>query len=163
MDQDLTLMEQLLNLNETIEDIKVKRLYGSSRESFYSSCDLNSGSDWSLPDSPSGCFRGSRFFPGTATVDMSSTENIAGTGKNRKNAVQVDSGYNSPWISELILVTIPCESQNIFWLLFPVNFRTYSGYNSMRILEQILVTISRESQKYSGYSSRWIPRTFFWL
>ncbi|XP_061191566.1 uncharacterized protein LOC133199713 [Saccostrea echinata] len=93
MDQDLTLMEQLLTLNETIEDIKVKRHYGSSRESFYSSCDLNSGSDWSLPAS-TGPFRGSSFFTGKATVAMSSTENLRDAGDGQIS--QVDSGYNSP-------------------------------------------------------------------
>lgn len=75
MDQDLTLMEQLMTLNETIEDIKVKRLYGSSRESFHSSCDLNIGSDWSLPGSKT-YFRDSKIYSGKATVDMTSTENM---------------------------------------------------------------------------------------
>lgn len=75
MDQDLTLMEQLMTLSETIEDIKVKRLYGSSRESFHSSCDLKVGSDWSLPGSKS-YFRDSKIYSGKATVDMTSTENM---------------------------------------------------------------------------------------
>nr|XP_022318092.1 uncharacterized protein LOC111121219 [Crassostrea virginica]XP_022318207.1 uncharacterized protein LOC111121295 [Crassostrea virginica] len=82
MDQDLTLMEQLLTLNEKIEDIKVKRLYGSSRESFHSSCDLNSGSDWSLPDSNVYC-RHSKGYLGKATVHRSSAESVDDTGPNQ--------------------------------------------------------------------------------
>ncbi|XP_062589635.1 uncharacterized protein LOC134251271 [Saccostrea cucullata] len=92
MDQDLTLMEQLLTLNETIENIKVKRHYNSSRESFYSSCDLYSGSDWSLPGS-TGPFRGSNVF-GKATVAMSSSEDMMESAKSQ--TPQVDSGYNTP-------------------------------------------------------------------
>ena len=82
MDQDLTLMEQLLTLNEKIEDIKVKRLYGSSRESFHSSCDLNSGSDWSLPDSNVYC-RHSKGYLGKATVHRSSAESVDDTGPDQ--------------------------------------------------------------------------------
>ena len=33
MDQDLSLMKQMLTLNETIEELKNKRLYGMSKES----------------------------------------------------------------------------------------------------------------------------------
>lgn len=82
MDQDLTLMEQLLTLNEKIEDIKVKRLYGSSRESFHSSCDFNSGSDWSLPDSNVYC-RHSKGYLGKATVHRSSAESVDDTGPDQ--------------------------------------------------------------------------------
>lgn len=93
MDQDLTLMEQLMTLNETIEDIKVKRLYGSSRESFHSSCDLNIGSDWSLPGSKT-YFRDSKIYSGKATVDMTSTENMTHWDKTQR---QVGPEYNAFW------------------------------------------------------------------
>lgn len=50
MDQDLSLMEQLLTLNEAIEDIKWQRNYYSSQSSMAaSSCDLNE-SDWSVSE-----------------------------------------------------------------------------------------------------------------
>ncbi|XP_029640199.1 putative uncharacterized protein DDB_G0272516 [Octopus sinensis] len=50
MDQDLSLMKQLLILNETIEDLKVQRGYLSSRGSLpSSSCDL-SESQWSVSE-----------------------------------------------------------------------------------------------------------------
>ncbi|OWF38136.1 uncharacterized protein LOC110466649 [Mizuhopecten yessoensis] len=56
MDQDLSLMKQLLTLNETIEDIKSRRLYGVSKESLcQSNGDLggsrDSFSDMDLYDS----------------------------------------------------------------------------------------------------------------
>lgn len=91
MDQDLTLMEQLMTLNETIEDIKVKRLYGSSRESFHSSCDIKIGSNWSLPERKT-YFRASKIYPGKATVDMTSTENLTHCDKSQR---QVDPEYNA--------------------------------------------------------------------
>lgn len=93
MDQDLTLMEQLMTLNETIEDIKVKRLYGSSRESFHSSCGLNIGSDWSLPGSKT-YFRDSKIYSGKATIDMTSTENMTHWDKTQR---QVGPEYNAFW------------------------------------------------------------------
>ena len=42
MEQDLSLMKQLLTMNEAIEDIKNKRLFGctSKESSQASSCDL---------------------------------------------------------------------------------------------------------------------------
>lgn len=50
MDQDLSLMKQLLILNEAIEDLKVQRGYLSSRGSLpSSSCDL-SESQWSVSE-----------------------------------------------------------------------------------------------------------------
>ena len=50
MDQDLSLMKQLLTLNEAIEDIKWQRNYYSSQSSMAaSSCDLNE-SDWSVSE-----------------------------------------------------------------------------------------------------------------
>ena len=50
MDQDLSLMKQLLTLNEAIEDIKWQRNYYNSQSSMAaSSCDL-SESDWSVSD-----------------------------------------------------------------------------------------------------------------
>lgn len=44
MDQDVSLMKQLLTLNETIEDIKSRRLYGYSKESL---CESNADLDGS--------------------------------------------------------------------------------------------------------------------
>lgn len=41
MDQDLSLMEQMLTLNEKIEDLKSKRLYGVSKESLETSVGNN--------------------------------------------------------------------------------------------------------------------------
>lgn len=46
MDQDVSLMRQLLTLNETIEEIKQKRMYGVSKDSLRaSSVDLSCSSD----------------------------------------------------------------------------------------------------------------------
>lgn len=50
MDQDLSLMKQLLTLNEAIEDIKTQRLYGVSKDSLRESTGNLSGSDWSFSD-----------------------------------------------------------------------------------------------------------------
>lgn len=51
MDQDLSLMKQLLTLNETIEDLKWQRqLSLDQSSSISSSCDLSMPSDW-LPSS----------------------------------------------------------------------------------------------------------------
>ncbi|KAL5021681.1 hypothetical protein ScPMuIL_000836 [Solemya velum] len=50
MEQDLTLMEHLLTLNESIEDIKHQRLYSVSKDSIGgSSVDFNN-SDWSVSE-----------------------------------------------------------------------------------------------------------------
>ena len=50
MDQDLSLMKQLLTLNEAIEDLKWQRNYYHSQSSIpQSSCDL-SESDWSVSE-----------------------------------------------------------------------------------------------------------------
>lgn len=50
MDQDLSLMKQLLTLNEAIEDLKWQRKYYHSQSSMpESSCDLNE-SDWSVSE-----------------------------------------------------------------------------------------------------------------
>ena len=50
MDQDLSLMKQLLTLNEAIEDLKWQRKYYHSQSSMpESSCDL-SESDWSVSE-----------------------------------------------------------------------------------------------------------------
>ncbi|CAG2229432.1 unnamed protein product [Mytilus edulis] len=50
MDQDLSLMKQLLTLNETIEEIKFKRLHGSNSNSMgTSSCNLDN-SEWYVGD-----------------------------------------------------------------------------------------------------------------
>lgn len=50
MDQDLSLMKQLLTLNEAIEDLKWQRNYYCSQSSIAaSSCDLNE-SDWSVSE-----------------------------------------------------------------------------------------------------------------
>ncbi|KAJ8306427.1 hypothetical protein KUTeg_016972 [Tegillarca granosa] len=46
MDQDISLMRQLLTLNETIEEIKQKRMYGVSKDSLRaSSVDLSFSSE----------------------------------------------------------------------------------------------------------------------
>ncbi|KAL5021941.1 hypothetical protein ScPMuIL_001096 [Solemya velum] len=45
MDQDLSLMKQLLNLNEAIEELKFKRLYYTSKDSL-----CTASSDWSVSD-----------------------------------------------------------------------------------------------------------------
>ncbi|KAK3091146.1 hypothetical protein FSP39_017495 [Pinctada imbricata] len=50
MDQDLCLMRQLLTLNEAIEDIKTKRLYGMSKNSLHADSRDMSASEWSLSD-----------------------------------------------------------------------------------------------------------------
>ncbi|XP_033738143.1 uncharacterized protein LOC117325793 [Pecten maximus] len=50
MDQDLSLMKQLLTLNETIEDIKSRRLYGVSKESICQSDEDLGGSRDSFSD-----------------------------------------------------------------------------------------------------------------
>lgn len=51
MDQDLSLMKQLLTLNETIEEIKFKRLHANKSHLQVSSPDFDeSGSDWSISD-----------------------------------------------------------------------------------------------------------------
>lgn len=50
MDQDLSLMKQLLTLNETIEDIKSRRLYGVSKESICQSDEDLEGSRDSFSD-----------------------------------------------------------------------------------------------------------------
>ena len=50
MDQDLSLMKQLLTLNEAIEDLKWQKKYYHSQNSMPdSSCDLNE-SDWSVSE-----------------------------------------------------------------------------------------------------------------
>ncbi|XP_046566772.1 leucine rich adaptor protein 1-like [Haliotis rubra] len=50
MDQDLSLMKQLLTLNETIEDLKWQRKYYYSKSDLQtSSCDME-GSDWSVSE-----------------------------------------------------------------------------------------------------------------
>ena len=50
MDQDLCLMRQLLTLNEAIEDIKTKRLYGMSKNSLHVESQDLGDSDWSISD-----------------------------------------------------------------------------------------------------------------
>ena len=51
MDQDLSLMKQLLTLNEAIEDLKVKRLYHVSKDSLRgSSHDVLNASDLSVSE-----------------------------------------------------------------------------------------------------------------
>lgn len=51
MDQDLSLMKQLLTLNETIEEIKFKRMHASSNSSFDSSSCYLGNSEWSMDGS----------------------------------------------------------------------------------------------------------------
>lgn len=50
MEQDLTLMEHLLTLNEAIEDIKHQRLYSVSKDSIGGSSADFSNSDWSVSE-----------------------------------------------------------------------------------------------------------------
>lgn len=50
MDQDLSLMKQLLTLNEAIEDLKVKRLYHVSKDSLRASSQELHVSDWSVSE-----------------------------------------------------------------------------------------------------------------
>ena len=50
MDQDLSLMKQLLTLNEAIEDLKVKRLYHVSKDSLRASSQELHASDWSVSE-----------------------------------------------------------------------------------------------------------------
>lgn len=50
MDQDLSLMKQLLTLNEAIEDLKVKRLYHLSKDSMRTSSQEMHASDWSVSE-----------------------------------------------------------------------------------------------------------------
>ncbi|KAL5021946.1 hypothetical protein ScPMuIL_001101 [Solemya velum] len=50
MEQDLTLMEHLLTLNEAIEDIKRRRLYSFSKDSIGGSSVEFSNSDWSVSE-----------------------------------------------------------------------------------------------------------------
>lgn len=50
MDQDLSLMKQLLTLNEAIEDLKVKRLYHVSKDSLRASSQEMHASDWSVSE-----------------------------------------------------------------------------------------------------------------
>lgn len=64
MDQDLSLMKQLLTLNETIEDIKFRRLHAISNDSLVtSSCNLGNSRlsvndyDMALPDAETQCSR----------------------------------------------------------------------------------------------------------
>lgn len=50
MDQDLSLMKQLLTLNEAIEDLKTKRLYHVSKDSLPASSQDIHASDWSVSE-----------------------------------------------------------------------------------------------------------------
>lgn len=50
MDQDLSLMKQLLTLNEAIEDLKTKRLYHVSKDSLRASSQEMHASDWSVSE-----------------------------------------------------------------------------------------------------------------
>ena len=50
MDQDLSLMKQLLTLNEAIEELKVKRLYHVSKDSLRASSQELHASDWSISE-----------------------------------------------------------------------------------------------------------------
>ncbi|KAL3868414.1 hypothetical protein ACJMK2_041222 [Sinanodonta woodiana] len=50
MDQDLSLMKQLLTLNESIEDLKSKRLYYVSKDSLRNSSQELHTSDWSMSE-----------------------------------------------------------------------------------------------------------------
>ena len=50
MDQDLSLMKQLLTLNEAIEDLKVKRMYHVSKDSLRASSQELHVSDWSVSE-----------------------------------------------------------------------------------------------------------------
>ncbi|KAH3809233.1 hypothetical protein DPMN_137594 [Dreissena polymorpha] len=50
MDQDLSLMKQLLTLNEAIEDLKTKRLYHLSKDSLRASSQEMHVSDWSVSE-----------------------------------------------------------------------------------------------------------------
>jgi len=50
MDQDLSLMKQLLTLNEAIEDLKTKRLYHLSKDSLRASSQDMHASDWSVSE-----------------------------------------------------------------------------------------------------------------
>lgn len=50
MDQDLSLMKQLLTLNESIEDLKTKRLYHVSKDSLRASSQEMHASDWSVSE-----------------------------------------------------------------------------------------------------------------
>lgn len=50
MDQDLSLMKQLLTLNEAIEDLKSRRLYHVSKDSLRASSQDMHASDWSVSE-----------------------------------------------------------------------------------------------------------------
>lgn len=50
MDQDLSLMEQLLNLNEAIEDLKFRRTYYVDKTSMQASSSDFGSSDWSISE-----------------------------------------------------------------------------------------------------------------
>lgn len=50
MEQDISLMKQLLTLNETIEEIKQKRMYGVSKDSLGGTVHDLSGSEGSVSD-----------------------------------------------------------------------------------------------------------------
>ncbi|VDI07638.1 Hypothetical predicted protein [Mytilus galloprovincialis] len=53
VDQDLSLMKQLMTLNETIEEIKTKRLYGVSKDSVAESIDGVDRRETNMPQSMS--------------------------------------------------------------------------------------------------------------
>lgn len=53
VDQDLSLMKQLMTLNETIEEIKTKRLYGVSKDSVAESIDDVDRRETNMPQSMS--------------------------------------------------------------------------------------------------------------
>lgn len=53
VDQDLSLMKQLMTLNETIEEIKTKRLYGVSKDSVAESIDGVNRRETNMPQSMS--------------------------------------------------------------------------------------------------------------
>ncbi|VDI07641.1 Hypothetical predicted protein [Mytilus galloprovincialis] len=86
VDQDLSLMRQLLTLNETIEEIKNKRLYGVSKDSLYDSEDYLKGSTCHLSKSVSTMSLGSDYF-----CECSGSEDD--TDLTKKDLDSEDSGY----------------------------------------------------------------------
>ncbi|XP_076079510.1 uncharacterized protein LOC143049717 [Mytilus galloprovincialis] len=86
VDQDLSLMRQLLTLNETIEEMKNKRLYGVSKDSLDDSEDYLKGSTCHLSKSVSSMSLGSDY-----SCECSGSEDD--TDLTKKDLDSEDSGY----------------------------------------------------------------------
>ena len=97
MDQDLSLMKQLLTLNESIEELKVKRLYHVSKDSLRASSQELHASDWSISetdmyDTDEECEKTLK-----CVKDRLSNSSMPVPVKSSSSAVTIDTSFNDDY------------------------------------------------------------------